>query len=171
MQLIRMSYKDFTFMVNPNTLKLSHSKSVASRLLPIGTSRNKEVNTNPIIISGTGYFAGKNARKYIRNLSKIFNEKGSGYLFLPDSTPIRAIFKRLDICYTGASDRIEYSFEFVQEEVGKASVMDFGYTFALDGENLFDVANRTNTDIDRIFSLNEYSDLFSVNEGDKIWLS
>lgn len=171
MQLIRISYKDFTFMVNPNTLKLSHSKSVASRTIPFGASRNKEVNTNPIIISGTGYFAGNNARKYIRELSKIFNDKGSGYLFLPDSTPIKAIFSKLEITYTGASDKIEYSFEFLQEEVGKSTTFDFGYTFALGGENLFDIANRTNTEVGDLFSLNGYSDLFSVSEGDKVWLS
>ncbi len=170
MQLIRISYKDFTFMVNPETLQLKHSKAVSSRLIPFGFGKSREISSNPVIITGEGCFAGENARNNIRALSSVFDKKGSGYLFLPDSTPVKAIFTKLDIKYAGAGDRIDYSFEFVQEDCGKAPIYDFGFTYAKSGENLYDIANRTNVDVGKIFSLNGFSDLFSVQEGDKVWL-
>lgn len=170
MQLIRISYKDFTFMVNPETLTIKHSKTVANRQIPFSLGKNKEMGTNPVTITGSGYFAGENARKNIRTLSSVFDKKGSGYLFLPDSTPIKAIFSSLDISFAGAGDRIDYSFEFVQENIAKGPVYDFGFTYAMGGENLYDIANRTNVDVGTIFSLNSFSDLFSVQEGDKVWL-
>lgn len=170
MQLIRMSFKDFTFMVNPESLKISHTKSVSSKLLPFGSSKNKEMNTNPVVISGVGYSIGENARKNIRFLTRVFNDKGSGYLYLPDSTPIKVIFSKLDVKYSGVEDKVEYEFEFLQESCGKAAVFDFGFTYALQGENLYDIANRTSKDVGELFCLNKYSDLFSVKEGDKVWL-
>lgn len=171
MQLIRIAYKDFTFMVNPETLRLKHTKVVVNRQIPFRFGKNKELSSNPVTISGSGYFAGENARRNIRNLSNTFDQKGSGYLFLPDSTPIKAIFSKLDVCYSGVGDRIDYSFEFVQEECSKMPLYDFGFTYAKCGENLYDIANRTNVDIGDLFSLNNYSDLFSVKEGDKVWLN
>lgn len=171
MQYIRMSYKDFCFMVNPDSLKLRYSKSLGNKIVPFGIGKGREICTNPTVISGKGCFVGANARQCIRDLSRLFNDKGSGYLFLPDSTPIKAVFSTLDIEYAGCDDKIEYSFEFVQESGDKAPIMDFGYTFAKRDENLFDIANRTNTDVGELFRLNRYKDLFSVNEGDRVWLN
>lgn len=170
MQYIRISYKDFSFLVNPSSLRLHHTKSISTKPLPFGGSRAKQISTNSTIVSGEGAFVGDNARKCIRHLCRLFNEGDSGYLFLPDSTPIKAIFSKLDVKYSGCDDRVEYTFEFVQEGDSKAPIMDFGYTYARLGENLFDIANRTNTDVGDIFRLNKYEDLFSVNEGDKVWL-
>lgn len=170
MQYIRMSYKDFTFSVNPKTLKLTHSKNVATKSIPFGTSKAREISTTTAKISGEGVFVGETARNSIHSLTRIFNDKGAGYLFLPDSTPIKAIFTKLEIHYSADDDKLHYSFEFIEEECKKMSIKDFGYTLARKNENLYDIANRTGTAVEDLFSLNQYADLFSVNEGDKIWL-
>lgn len=171
MQYIRMSYKNFTFWVNPSTLKISHRRVVSSRSIPFGASRSREISMSPVVISGQGVFAGDDARDNARDITRIFDEKGSGYLFLPDSTPVKAIFSRLDVSYRDTDGSIVYDFEFVQENPSKSASFDFGFTYAKAGENLYDVSNRTSVGVDRLFELNSYKDLFSIQEGDKIWIS
>ena len=80
------------------------------------------------------------------------------------------LFTSLEINYSASNNRVEYSFEFTQDGFEKKEVYDFGYTVALEGENLFDVSSRTGVEIQRLVSLNDFGDLFAVKEGDRVWL-
>lgn len=170
MKTIKMGFRGFVFDVNPSSIKLEYSKSVASKVVLFSTGRTQEVSFDATKISGSGKFVGKNAREYAYSLESVFKHKGSSFLFIPDGTPIKAFFTKLNISYNAEENSVSYSFEFVEDYQGERDSYDFGFTYALDGENLYDIANRTNVDVADLFSHNDYMDLFSVEGGDKVWL-
>ena len=122
-------------------------------------------------IKGNGKFVGSNAGEKAHELIKVFQSKGSSFLFSHDLPPMRAYFSSLDISYNAVEECVDYSFEFIEDSDAKNPIRNFGYTFALANENLYDIANRTSVGVEKLFKCNNYPDLFSVREGDKVWLS
>lgn len=171
MQYIKMSYKGFSFDANPSSLTARYSKNVSKKRIPFSASASQEVGPSEAVISGEGSFVGAGAMKRAHELLRIYNKKGSDYLFCPHALPIKAYFSELDISYSSAENKVSYCFTFVQDSSEKASDYSFKYTIANAGENLFDVANRTGVDIEKIVASNDYEDLFSISEGDKVWLA
>lgn len=170
MEMIKMKYKDFEFDVNPTDIRLSMSKNISKHSLPYKAQSCEEMGKNAAVVSGKGYFLGEDAMNKAYALSRVYNKKGSDYLFTPYCVPIKVFFSSLDIIYSASNSRVEYTFEFTQDKPEKKDTYDFGYTIAKDGENLFDIANRTGLEIEKIASLNDFGDLFSVKEGDRVWL-
>lgn len=170
MKLIKMSYKGFTFEVNPQTISIDYSKSVSTRSFPFFTSKAQEISINPTKISASGKFVGESAREFANKFERVFKSKGSAYLFVVDSTPIKAFFTALNISFDSKENAVSYTFEFVEDYQGKQRYFDFGYTYAKDGENLYDIANRTGVSVETLYDLNNFCDLFAVEGGDKVWL-
>lgn len=171
MKLIKMSYKGLNFSVNPATITIDYSKKISTKHIPFSVSRAQEVTQNPTKITGKGKYVGEDARSFARSLERVFKKTGSAYLFIPDGLPIKAFFTALNISYDAKDSAVSYSFEFVEDYNGKRDTYDFGYTMALDGENLYDISNRTGVDVATIFGCNNYKDLFSVKGGDRVWLN
>ncbi len=101
---------------------------------------------------------------------RVYNKKGSDYLFLPNSVPVKAYFSSLDISYSSANDRVEYSFVFTQECNTKNELQTPEFIYALKDENLFDVSNRTGVEIETLVKCNDIGNVFAIKEGDRIWL-
>lgn len=171
MKLIKMRYKGFTFPVNPSSIKAELSKTISASTIPFSFSKTQEVGFSPSVISASGSFTGNTAQENARTLLRIFKDRGSAYLFIPGIEPLKAYFKNLSISFNAEKNSADYSLIFVEDNRGKKSKFDFGFTYALEGENLFDIANRTNRDFDKIFEANHFMDMFSVKEGDKVWLN
>lgn len=170
MKLIKMSYKGFIFDVNPSSIKAELSKSIAKKSILFKSGRAQEMCFEPAKISGSGRFTGDNARQCAHNLMRVFKSRGPAYLLAPDIPPMKAYFSDLSISYNADENCVSYSFAFIEDSEDKQFSYDFGYTYALEGENLYDISNRTDVDIERLFEYNDYPDLFSVSEGDKVWL-
>lgn len=170
MKMIKMKYRDFEFEVNPSEVSMKLSKNISKRDLYNHGEKCEEINKRGAVISGKGYFVGENAMNRAYALVRVYNKKGSDFLFTPFCTPMKMYFTSLEVHYSASESRVEYSFEFVQDGFEKKESYDFGYTFALDGENLFDISNRTGVDVQRLASLNDFGDLFAVREGDRVWL-
>lgn len=170
MELMKMRYKSFEFDINPKDISVSMSKNIAKNNMPYSSQLCNEVGKNSTIISGKGYFTGEKALEKVFSLVRTYNKKGSDFLFIPSSTPIKAYFSKLDVNYSSGNGRVEYSFEFVEDCQNKSDVRDFGYTYIEKNENLFDVSNRTGIAVESIVSLNDIGDVFAVREGDKLWL-
>ncbi|MCR5206858.1 MAG: DNA circularization N-terminal domain-containing protein [Eubacterium sp.] len=170
MKSIKMSYRGVCFEVNPSTLKTEYSKRTAVTEAPGSNAGCKEVCELPVKVSGKGILAGENASARAQQLLAAFKKKGSAYLFLPVVSPFKALFTSLELNVCSERNCIGYSFEFVQDISSKSGEYDFGYTLAQDGENLFDIAYRTNTAIETVIALNDFEEPFSVKEGDKVWL-
>ncbi|WP_297131032.1 hypothetical protein [uncultured Eubacterium sp.] len=170
MQFMKMSYKGFEFNINPKNFKISMSKSTAKYNTVYDGQICTEKGKGCAVVSGKGYFVGADAAGKAFELVRVFNKKGSDYLFLPNSVPIKMHFTSLDISYSSGNDRVEYSFEFTQECNTKSEEHTVGYTYALENENLFDIASRTGVQIESIVKCNDIGDIFAVKEGEKIWL-
>lgn len=170
MEFMKMRYKSFVFEINPKDISVSMSKNISKNSLPYSSQLCNEVGKNATVISGKGYFTGEKALEKVFSLVRVYNQKGSDFLFVPSASPIKAYFSKLDVSYSSGNGRVEYSFEFVEDCQNKNDIRDFGYTYAESKENLFDVANRTGVAVESIVKLNDIGDVFAIREGDKIWL-
>lgn len=168
--MTKMRYKNFVFNVNPSDIKLSFKKNIAKADVMCSNQVCSEVGENAAVISGKGCFIGDDAEKKAFELMRIYNKQGADFLFTPYSSPVLAIFSCLDLSYSSDSRRVEYSFEFTEQGKRKAQSFEFGYTYAEEGENLFDIADRAQISVDKIVELNDFCGVFSVKEGDKVWL-
>lgn len=171
MRCIKMSYKGFEFPVNTGSIKAELSKKINTFHIPKGSARAQEICFNPAVISGGGSFTGDTAEEMAHMLIRAFQSEGAAYLFSPLFSPMKMYFSDLKLSADAENNQINYSFTFVEESADKRKRYEFGYTYALAGENLFDVANRCGVSFEKIAGANSSRDMFSVNEGDKLWLS
>ncbi len=171
MKCIKMSYKGFEFPVNVSSIKACFSKNISTLPIPKRSAKAQEICFNPTVISGGGSFTGENANEKAHMLMTAFQSRGAAYLFSPLFSPMRMFFGDLQLSADSLGNRIDYTFTFVEEVNSKRRHYDFGYTFALPNENLYDVANRCGVKIEEIVEANGCRDLFSVSEGDKVWLN
>ncbi|MDE6110735.1 MAG: hypothetical protein K2F65_02340, partial [Eubacterium sp.] len=81
-----------------------------------------------------------------------------------------AYLSSLDIKEDAKKSCISYSISFIEKNSGKQSEYDFGFTYAEDNENMFDIAFRCNQSIERLMELNNFANPFSVKKGDKVVL-
>lgn len=169
--MIKMEYRGLSFPINPASIKTKFSKNISSKIIPFSVCRVQEINDYPTVITADGKFVGSRATQFAYELMHIYKQKGSSYLLLPDSVPVKAYFKNLDLSYDAKNNCVSYSVEFVEDENNKKGKFNFGYTYALKNENVYDVANRTDVDIEKLVEHNNFPDLFSLKEGDKVWLS
>ena len=170
MQSIKMCYKGFVFDTNPTELKINKKKGISKKTVPFGISKVSEISSMPAVISGKGAFYGADAFEKAGELMRIFDSPDSAYLFIPPSFSAKAIFSSLDVSYCAAGNKVEYVFEFIQDTNNKKNQKPIDFTYALKDENMYDIAHRCSSDIEGLFLNNDYEDLFSVEEGDKIWL-
>lgn len=170
MNLLKMKYKGFEFDVNPESFKLCASKNISKKDIPSEGFVNKEINVKGLVVSGKGCFIGKDAMEKAHLLLNMFNKKSSDFLFLPTGDVVKAFFSKLDIIYSSSRDKVDYTFEFVEDYLGKKSEYTFGYTYAKRQENLFDISNRTGIKVETLADLNNVPSVFAITEGDKIWL-
>ena len=171
MKCITMSYKGFEFPVNVKSINASFSKRISNIPIPKKSAKSQEICFNPAVIKGEGCFVGEGANEKAQLLITAFRGKGSAYLFSPIFSPIKAYFSDLKLSADSEKNCIEFSFTFTEDATGKKRYYDFGYTFALPGENLFDIANRCDVSPEKISKANDFKDMFSVSQGDKVWLN
>ncbi len=165
-----MSYGGYLFRVNPATLSTSFSKKVETKVIPFGFGRAAEICRMPAVIRGTGVLTGSNAGEKAHELMRIFEKDGASYLFVPQLAPMKAFFTDLSMRIDAQEQCIRFSFAFTEDCTEKKSRYPFGYTYARRGENLYDIANRCCVNSRALFEVNDFMDMFSVEEGDRVWL-
>ncbi len=170
MQYMKMKYGGFEFNVNPKSFKASMNKNLTKYDTVFSEQMCVDNGRECTRVSGEGYFIGENAADKAFELVRVYNKKGSDYLFLPNSVPVKAYFSSLDISYSSANDRVEYSFVFTQECNTKNELQTPEFIYALKDENLFDVSNRTGVEIETLVKCNDIGNVFAIKEGDRIWL-
>lgn len=170
MGYIKMKYKGFELNVNPKTFKMIAQKDFAKTTIPNGYEINKELGKKALVVKGEGSFVGIDSMEKAHLLLELFNKKGSDFLFLPSGDVTKMNFTKLEIKYSSASEKVDYAFEFLEDIEGKDTEYTFGYTYAKRQENLFDIANRTGVEIEKLASINTLESIYAVSEGDKVWL-
>lgn len=170
--MIKVKYKGFTFDVNVKDFNISMKRDVATRSTidsPV-VLNNITVKPTPTVLSGKGYFVGDNALDEAYKLMKIYNEKGSDYVFSPYSVVLKAFFTKFAMSYSAEKRRVEYEFEFTEDLTGKESTYQFPYTFVREDENIFDLSDRVGIPVETIIERNNLFDLYNLRKDSRIWL-
>ncbi len=171
MQLLNMRYKDYVFPSNPAEIEVVNSKSISESALLSGDFNACENARNAAVIKASGVFYGSEADKEILSLSGLFNESGEGWLFLPGGRCYKAYFKSFTFSESADKSSVSYKLVFLEKSAGRKEAYDFGYTFAREGENAFDIAKRCGISIEALMDCNCIKTPFDIEEGDRIWLN
>ena len=171
MPLLNMRYKDFVFPSNPSKIEVLSSKKISEKPLINGDFNTDENSKNASVIKAQGVFYGENSDEQLQQLSRLFNESGEGWLFLPNGRCFRAYFKSLITTQSADKSSVSYGLTFVEKSARRSSEYPFGYTFAQRGENAFDIAHRCNIAIEDLMDANCIKTPFDIEEGDRIWLN
>ena len=151
----KMSFKDFIFPINPRIIRISHQRIAAKADVPYGKSVVEDLGSKGRIISGEGEFCGEGCIRDFLRLREVMDRGGSGILYLPSQSPIRAVFEMLELTAADAENVISYSFRF--EECAENEVCQSEYIIDGDGiSSLWDISYRYNIGIDRLAALNDH---------------
>lgn len=168
--MIKVQYKNYTFDVNVKDFNISMKRDVSTVGAIDAPLATGNVSAFPTVLSGKGYFIGDDAVDKAYGLMKIYNEKGSGYVFSPYSIPFKAFFTKFEMSYSCEKRRVEYVFEFTEDLPGKETEYQFPYTFVNENESVFDLSKRVGVPVDIILEKNELYDLYNLRKDRKIWL-
>ena len=113
MQAITMTYKGFCLDTNPAYIKAEYSKNIASKSVLFKSAKQQEISFKAAKIKGNGKFVGSNAGEKAHELIKVFQSKGSSFLFSHDLPPMRAYFSSLDFSYNAVEECVVYTLEFI----------------------------------------------------------
>jgi len=170
MKLIKMKYKNFEFPVNPFEIKLSSCTDVETGNTVSGRSISEALQHRPVVVSGRGELFGERASEWCAYLQRLIKDSSPGWLFTVCSAPVFAYFSEFVYSFDVKRNCISYSFKFVQADTKKEEKTAFGYTYALSGENAFDIAYRSGVSVNSIMCLNDFKTPFDIAKGDKVVL-
>lgn len=167
---VKMKFKDFEFPSNPAVIKTELSANVRENPLFQSDSAVYNVSRNAAVISGNGSFWGEERFIASALLKKLQNSSSSGWLFLPDGSCFNAFFTSLTVEEDAKKGCVFYSFSFTENCSHRKEEYDFGFTLALENENMFDIAHRCGVAVETLMRLNDFKTPFSVNAGDRVVL-
>ena len=103
-------------------------------------------------------------------MTAIQKSSSSGWLFLPDGGCYNAFLTALTVKEDSKKGCVAYTFSFSENCNHKKDEYDFGCTYALENENMFDISYRCGVEIERLMQLNNIETPFSLSVGDKVVL-
>lgn len=167
---MKMRYKDFEFPSNPTLVKTELSNNVREDPLFGSDSAVYNVSRNAAVISGEGSLWDMDRTTVSAELKQLHKRGGAGWLFLPDGSCYNAFFTSLTISEDAKKGCITYAFSFTENCDHTKAKYDFGFTYAEENENMFDIAFRCNTQVEKLMMLNDFETPFSVKAGDRVVL-
>ena len=116
-KLKKIKYKNFEFPNNPETTSFKCDRSYIKHKYPnLVGNELEDFGVNAVIITGSGYFFGKNAYKNFEKLRKEFSKNGVGEFRHPIYTSItRGLMVSLESTVDAEVNAIRYSFELVAD--------------------------------------------------------
>lgn len=109
-----MRYKDFTWPNNPATCTYSCDRSIIKHKYPeLDAVELEDMDSEGVVITGTGEFFGYNAYNYWTELVNVFRSHGIGELYHPIfKDVVMASFKKLNCTLEPRPHYVQYTFEF-----------------------------------------------------------
>lgn len=166
----KMKFKNFVFTTNPSMIKIKHNREMIKRVYTNGLSFCANGSILPCEISGSGYFYGGSGRKNVAVLESLQKRQSSGRLYLPCGNTFNAYLKEFSVVFESEKNRYNYNFLFVENISEKRGEYAADYTIAAMGENLFQIAQRSNTTVENLMALNDFKNPFAVEFGDRVVL-
>lgn len=168
--MVKMKFKDFEFPNNPLFIKTEMSHRIIENPIINGESAVFSVSEKAAVIKADGCFWDKDGADASFKLKTMIKSRKPGWLFLPDGSCYNAFLFSLDIREDAKKNCVSYSIAFIENYPNKKNEYNFGFTFAEDNENMFDIAFRCDKSIESLMKLNDFSSPFSVKKGDKVVL-
>lgn len=153
----QMKYKDFIFEYNPSQISIDSKKNLVEIKLPFLGSVIQDFGREKRVVIGSGEFFGSDCINKFNELSKLCEDNTSGYLFIPGLEPFLAFLKNVKMKADPTPNLIGYSFEFWEDtavENIEFQNLSPSYHIVTDGETLWDIANRYNTTVYELITLN-----------------
>ncbi|MDE5670626.1 MAG: hypothetical protein K2I14_04075 [Eubacterium sp.] len=168
--MVKMKFKDFEFPTNPLFIKTEMACRINEKSVLSGESKVFHVSDRASVIKTDGCFWGDDGSDALLKLKMLMKSRKPGWLFLPDGSCYNAYLSSVDIREDAKKNCISYSISFIEKCPGKKSEYDFGFTYAEDDENMYDIAFRCDKSIEKLMEINDFSNPFSVKKGDKVVL-
>ncbi|MBQ8831359.1 MAG: LysM peptidoglycan-binding domain-containing protein [Oscillospiraceae bacterium] len=115
MNLSPMRYKSYVWEFNPKVYEVTYKRHIVSLKLPRGGGVMQDMGKSFKVFSGEGEFTGEGAYDKFRELSKVFEEGGSGTLVHPVWQLTKAYFVSLTLRQEPRENYVAYSFEFWED--------------------------------------------------------
>lgn len=157
MHLTPMSFKNYIWQRNPETVTVARAKNIGSYPLPRSENAVQDLGTGRLTVSGSGVFSGAGCAEEFQKLAAVFADEGAGILILPGMVPFRAVFCSLTGKGDPRPDTVGYEFEFLKDgsEPEKKSVVANPRTYVCKaGDTLFTVAAACAVDVDALLAAN-----------------
>ena len=150
-----MTYKDYIWPHNPSHIQIRWENRLAEHVIPYVGSMLERVGRKYRVITGEGEFYGADCYERFSRLSGLFEDGGSGDLCLPSMTPIRAMFKALEVRCEPTDDLIFYRFEFWEEVIESPRMLqENGIHVVRTGETLWSIAVQYGKTVDELLARN-----------------
>ncbi len=168
--MIKLKFKAFEFPANPALIKTELSENIHEEPVFGSSSAGCNISHNAARICCSGSFWGDDRRALAQQLRILRDSAAPGWLFLPDGSCFYAFLSELVLTDDAKKSCVSYTVSFIEENSGKSSLYDFGFTYAQENENMFDIAFRCKKPVEELMRLNAFENPFSVRCGDKVVL-
>lgn len=157
MNLAPMSYRDYVWPHNPETIRVAREKSIRAYSIPNAGDVLQNLGGGGRVVTGGGAFTGDGCMEEFARLTAAFSEEGGGTLRVPGFEPFEAVFSSFSMKGAAQPDCVQYEFEFRESGSfagGEPAAADPRSYVCAGGETLWGVANRFGTDVETLRSLN-----------------
>ena len=168
--MIKMKFKDFEFPSNPFFVKTEMAQRIKESPVLSGEACVFSIADRATVIKADGCFWGEEAEEASLKLKILMKSRKAGWLFLPDGSCFNVYLSSIDIKEDAKKNSVSYSISFIERSSSKQEEYNFGFTYAKENVNMFDIAFRCDKSIENLMKLNDFSNPFSVKKGDKVVL-
>ena len=157
MRLTPMSYKDYIWPRNPETVTVSRAKNIGKYPIPHAGNVLQDLGAGSRTVRGSGAFSGAGCAEEFQKLAAVFAEEGPGQLLLPGMAPFSAVFSSLTRKGDPRPDRIGYEFEFWEDGSApetESVVSDPKTYLCKQGDTLFSIAAFYGISVDTLQAYN-----------------
>lgn len=157
MRLAPMSYRDYVWPHNPESIRVSRAKSIRSYSVPDGGDVLQSMGNGGRTVTGSGAFTGENCMEEFACLTETFSESGVGTLRVPGFEPFEAVFSSFSMKGAAQPNCVQYEFEFLEDgspAEEQANVSGPQSYVCKGGETLWSIANQFGTDTEALRVLN-----------------
>lgn len=157
MDLTPMSFKDYIWPRNPETVTVSRLKNVGSFKIPGAENTLQDLGGGGRTVSGAGGFSGDTCEEEFGKLAAVFAETGAGELLLPGMDPFPALFSSLTRKGDARPSRVSYEFTFLEDgsvPPEESAVSERTVHICAEGDTLFGIAAERGVSVDALLALN-----------------
>ncbi|SDN83098.1 LysM peptidoglycan-binding domain-containing protein [Acetanaerobacterium elongatum] len=152
----KLRYKEYTFPTNPRRLEVINERRTARVPLPFEGELVADMGARARMVVIDGEFFGANAMQQYLKLEQVYNQGGSGQLYLPGEPPFMAHFSFFKTVGLPGRDGYGYTARFIEDTLQDGSgTPERQFTCIVqENETLFAIAARFHTTAERLLADN-----------------